>query len=173
MFSNATNDDASSAEGVVLAYGSIVLMSLVPIVLGSWRTVRQKSTGSTAHHSKVLVTGSDTPVDSGRHYRHHHNDRASDALPSLATNSADVAPKSGDMLRLAMHAAIIVLFSCLVSRSFSRTFIVLSVKVYAYVLGALALAHSISPICHLLVPSSVPNVPFHVLFIKGKYNPRL
>lgn len=119
-----------------------------------------------------------------RHHRsdsddhHHRSHHSASHPPTSSTPAAPAAPaphsstSKSDVLRLAMHASIVVLLCCLICKFFSRNIIILGLKVYVYVLGSLALAHSISPICHLLVPSSVPNVSFHVLFIKGIFRNR-
>jgi hypothetical protein len=51
---------------------------------------------------------------------------------------------------------------------FSKEYINLLLTGYFFFLGILALTHLMSPVVSKLIPTSVPNIPFHLLFVKGK-----
>lgn len=63
--------DESSPEGLVLAYGSIILMSLVPIVLGSWRSVRLR--GPPVAGRSVANSSSSSGSSQHHNHQHHHH----------------------------------------------------------------------------------------------------
>lgn len=56
----------------------------------------------------------------------------------------------------------------IVFKIFSKDYINLLLTGYFFFLEVLALAHLMSPLIGSLVPSSIPNVPFHIGFTKGK-----
>lgn len=65
--------------------------------------------------------------------------------------------------------ASVALFSLyIVFKLFSKDHINLLLTCYFFFLEVLALAHLMSPVIGKLVPSSIPNVPFHIGFTKGK-----
>lgn len=53
---------------------------------------------------------------------------------------------------------------------FSKDHINLLLTAYFFFLEVLALAHLLSPVIGSLIPSSIPNIPFHIGFTKGKGN---
>ncbi|XP_050682669.1 minor histocompatibility antigen H13 isoform X2 [Leptidea sinapis] len=55
---------------------------------------------------------------------------------------------------------------------FSKEYINLLLTGYFFFLGVLALSHLLSPIIALVVPASVPNVPYHILFTRGDQDAR-
>lgn len=67
--------------------------------------------------------------------------------------------------------ASVALFSLyIVFKLFSKDHINLLLTAYFFFLEVLALAHLMSPVIGSLVPSSIPNTPFHIGFTKGKGN---
>lgn len=65
--------------------------------------------------------------------------------------------------------ASVALFSLyIVFKLFSKDHINLLLTGYFFFLEVLALAHLLSPVIGSLVPTSIPNVPFHIGFTKGK-----
>lgn len=67
--------------------------------------------------------------------------------------------------------ASVALFSLyIVFKLFSKDHINLLLTGYFFFLEVLALAHLLSPVIGSLVPTSIPNVPFHIGFTKGKGN---
>lgn len=61
----------------------------------------------------------------------------------------------------------------IVFKIFSKDYINLLLTGYFFFLEVLALAHLMSPLVGSLVPSSIPNVPFHIGFTKGKGNQKI
>ncbi len=51
---------------------------------------------------------------------------------------------------------------------FSKEYINLLLTGYFFILGILALTHLLSPVATRLMPASVPKIPFHLRFTKGK-----
>lgn len=67
--------------------------------------------------------------------------------------------------------ASVALFSLYITfKLFSKDHINLLLTGYFFFLEVLALAHLLSPVIGSLVPTSIPNVPFHIGFTKGKGN---
>lgn len=58
----------------------------------------------------------------------------------------------------------------IIFKLFSKDHINLLLTGYFFFLEVLALAHLLSPVIGSLVPSSIPNTPFHIGFTKGKGN---
>merc|ERR1711928_229454 len=87
----------STPEGMALAYGSLVVMALVPIVIGSFRSVR--------HHKEQKESG--------------------EKPDTMTTKDAAMFP-------------------------------------------IIALTHLLTPVISKIIPASVPKIPFHLLFVKGK-----
>uniref|UniRef100_A0A0A9W5J7 Minor histocompatibility antigen H13 n=3 Tax=Lygus hesperus TaxID=30085 RepID=A0A0A9W5J7_LYGHE len=53
---------------------------------------------------------------------------------------------------------------------FSKEYINLLLTGYFFVLGVLALCHLASPIISSLVPATIPNIPFHLIFVSNHNN---
>ena len=51
---------------------------------------------------------------------------------------------------------------------FSKEYINLLLTGYFFILGILALTHLLTPQISRIIPASVPKIPFHLLFVKGK-----
>ncbi|KAL4703477.1 hypothetical protein ACJJTC_010349 [Scirpophaga incertulas] len=128
---NVTEKPPSSIEGVAIAYLSLVIMAILPIFLGSFRSVKylndQKKSGERA----------DT-----------------------------MSNKDALMFPLVASCALFGLY--VFFQFFSKEYINLLLTVYFFFLGVLALSHLLSPIISFLVPASIPNVPYHIMFTRGE-----
>ncbi|XP_012707471.2 minor histocompatibility antigen H13 isoform X4 [Fundulus heteroclitus] len=126
---NATAKFVATPEGTALAYGSLVVMALLPIFFGALRSV-------TCSKSK---------------------------------NSAD-APEtitSRDAARFPIIASCTLFGLYLFFKVFSQEYINLLLSVYFFVLGVLALSHTMSPAMARIFPPSVPNKQYQLLFTQG------
>ncbi|XP_034722406.1 minor histocompatibility antigen H13-like isoform X1 [Etheostoma cragini] len=118
---NATAKFVATPEGTALAYGSLVLMALLPIFFGALRSV-------TCSKSKEL---GENDYDSG--FRN-----ASD-MPETIT--------SRDAARFPIIASCTLFGLYLFFKVFSQEYINLLLSVYFFGLGVLALSHTMSPLC--------------------------
>ncbi|XP_014868526.1 PREDICTED: minor histocompatibility antigen H13 isoform X2 [Poecilia mexicana] len=126
---NATAKFVATPEGTALAYGSLVVMALLPIFFGALRSV-------TCSKSK---------------------------------NSAD-APEtitSRDAARFPIIASCTLFGLYLFFKVFSQEYINLLLSVYFFVLGVLALSHTMSPAMARIFPESFPNKQYQLLFTQG------
>ncbi|CAK6977197.1 minor histocompatibility antigen H13 isoform X1 [Scomber scombrus] len=126
---NATVKFVASPEGTALAYGSLVLMALLPIFFGALRSV-------TCSKSK----------------------NASD-MPETIT--------SRDAARFPIIASCTLFGLYLFFKVFSQEYINLLLSVYFFVLGVLALSHTMSPLMTRIFPDSFPNKQYQLLFTQG------
>jgi len=116
---------------MALAYGSLVIMALVPIVIGSFRSVR-----------------------------HHKEQKESGEKPDTMTT------KDAAMFPIIASCALFGLY--VFFKIFSKEYINLLLTGYFFFLGILALTHLLTPVISKIIPASVPKIPFHLLFVKGK-----
>jgi len=128
---NGTGKVPSTPEGMALAYGSLVVMALVPIVIGSFRSVR-----------------------------HHKEQKESGEKPDTMTT------KDAAMFPIIASCALFGLY--VFFKLFSKEYINLLLTGYFFFLGILALTHLLTPVISKMIPSSVPKIPFHLLFVQGK-----
>lgn len=56
----------------------------------------------------------------------------------------------------------------LIFKIFSKDYVNPMLTCYFFFLGVLALSHLLSPIIGSLVPSSIPNIPYHIHFVEGQ-----
>uniref|UniRef100_A0A7N4NWA3 Histocompatibility minor 13 n=1 Tax=Sarcophilus harrisii TaxID=9305 RepID=A0A7N4NWA3_SARHA len=126
---NGTARPPSTPEGIALAYGSLLLMALLPIFFGALRSVR-------CARSK----------------------NASD-MPETIT--------SRDAARFPIIASCTLLGLYLFFKIFSQEYINLLLSMYFFVLGILALSHTISPIMNKFFPANFPNKQYQLLFTQG------
>ncbi|XP_029994346.1 minor histocompatibility antigen H13 isoform X1 [Sphaeramia orbicularis] len=138
---NATAKFVATPEGTALAYGSLVFMALLPIFFGALRSV-------SCSKSKEL---GDTDYDSG--FRN-----AAD-MPETIT--------SRDAARFPIIASCTLFGLYLFFKVFSQEYINLLLSVYFFVLGVLALSHTMSPLMASVFPTSFPNKQYQLLFIQG------
>ncbi|XP_045050504.2 minor histocompatibility antigen H13 isoform X1 [Desmodus rotundus] len=124
-----TTRPPSTPEGIALAYGSLLLMALLPIFFGALRSVR-------------CARGKN----------------ASD-VPETIT--------SRDAARFPIIASCTLLGLYLFFKIFSQEYINLLLSMYFFVLGILALSHTISPFMNKLFPAGFPNRQYQLLFTQG------
>lgn len=77
---------------------------------------------------------------------------------------------SKDAMLFPLIASVALFGLYVVFKLFSKDHINLLLTGYFFFLEVLALAHLMSPVIGSLVPTSIPNVPFHIGFTKGKGN---
>lgn len=128
---NGTAKTPSTPEGMALAYGSLVVMALIPIVIGSFRSVR-----------------------------YHKEQKESGEKPDTMTT------KDAAMFPIIASCALFGLY--VFFKLFSKEYINLLLTGYFFFLGILALTHLLTPLISKIIPTSVPKIPFHLLFVKGK-----
>ncbi|XP_041484914.1 minor histocompatibility antigen H13-like [Lytechinus variegatus] len=128
---NETARIPATPEGMALAYGSLVVMAIIPIFFGAFRSVR---------FQKEQRENGDTPEI--------------------------MSDKDAAMFPIIASATLFGIY--IVFQIFSKEYINLLLTVYFFFLGVLALAHIISPVVRKLIPDSMPNDPYHLLFVRGK-----
>ncbi|XP_060935211.1 minor histocompatibility antigen H13-like [Limanda limanda] len=138
---NATVKFVASPEGTVLAYGSLVLMALLPIFFGALRSI-------SCSKSKEL---GDNDTDSGF--------RNASEMPENIT--------SRDAARFPIIASCTLFGLYLFFKVFSQEYINMLLSIYFFVMGVLALSHTMSPLMSRIFPTSIPNKPFQLLFTQG------
>ncbi|KAJ8016550.1 hypothetical protein DPEC_G00008410 [Dallia pectoralis] len=119
----------STPEGTALAYGSLVLMALVPIFFGALRSV---SCGK--------------------------NKNSSD-MPETITGR--------DAARFPIIASCTLFGLYLFFKIFSQEYINLLLSMYFFVLGILALSHTMSPFMNRIFPANIPIKQYQLLFTQG------
>ncbi|XP_049635238.1 minor histocompatibility antigen H13 isoform X1 [Suncus etruscus] len=140
---NGTARAPSTPEGIALAYGSLLLMALLPIFFGALRSVR-------------CARGKGPPSLPGGIPEYHQN--PSD-MPETIT--------SRDAARFPIIASCTLLGLYLFFKIFSQEYINLLLSMYFFVLGILALSHTISPFMNKFFPASFPNRQYQLLFTQG------
>lgn len=75
---------------------------------------------------------------------------------------------SKDALQFPIIASVALFGFYMAFKIFSKDYINLLLTGYFFILGVLALSHLLSPIVGSLIPTSVPNIPFHILFTRGE-----
>ncbi|XP_059188798.1 minor histocompatibility antigen H13 [Centropristis striata] len=138
---NATAKFVATPEGTALAYGSLVLMALLPIFFGALRSV-------TCSKSKEL---GENDYDTG--FRN-----ASD-MPETITGR--------DAARFPIIASCTLFGLYLFFKVFSQEYINLLLSVYFFGLGVLALSHTMSPLMSRIFPDSFSNKQYQLLFTQG------
>jgi len=123
----------ASPEGAAVAYGSLIIMAMLPIFFGALRSVK------------------------------HQKDQKDTGKKLERMNSKDAM-----MFPIIASVALFGLY--IIFKLFSKDHINLLLTAYFFFLEVLALAHLLSPVIGSLIPSSIPNIPFHIGFTKGKGN---
>ncbi|XP_077410747.1 minor histocompatibility antigen H13 isoform X2 [Vanacampus margaritifer] len=126
---NATAKFVATPEGTILAYGSLVLMALVPIFFGALRSVACSKSKNTSD------------------------------MPETIT--------SRDAARFPIIASCTLFGLYLFFKVFSQEYINLLLSLYFFVLGVLALSHTMSPLLSSIIQASVPNKQYQLLFTQG------
>ncbi|NXW87300.1 HM13 protein, partial [Alopecoenas beccarii] len=119
----------ATPEGMALAYGSLVLMALLPIFFGALRSVSCAKS------------------------------KNSSDMPETIT--------SRDAARFPIVASCTLLGLYLFFKIFSQEYINLLLSMYFFVLGILALSHTISPMMNRFFPANFPNKQYQLLFTQG------
>ncbi|NXX73522.1 HM13 protein, partial [Urocolius indicus] len=119
----------ATPEGMALAYGSLVLMALLPIFFGALRSVSCAKS------------------------------KNSSEMPETIT--------SRDAARFPIVASCTLLGLYLFFKIFSQEYINLLLSMYFFVLGILALSHTISPMMNRFFPANFPNKQYQLLFTQG------
>uniref|UniRef100_H3AIF1 Histocompatibility minor 13 n=1 Tax=Latimeria chalumnae TaxID=7897 RepID=H3AIF1_LATCH len=134
---------AATPEGAALAYSSLVLMALLPIFFGALRSV-------TCAKGKVEAAGRFT-------------------FSSALKNSSDMPETitSRDAARFPIIASCTLFGLYLFFKIFSQEYINLLLSMYFFILGILALSHTISPAINNLFPVNFPNKQYQLLFTQG------
>ncbi|KAI5634961.1 signal peptide peptidase domain-containing protein [Phthorimaea operculella] len=132
---NVTDKPPTSIEGIAIAYLSLVIMAVLPIFFGSFRSVKylreQKEAGE---------------------------------RPETMSNK--------DALMFPVIASCALFGLYVFFQFFSKEYINLLLTGYFFFLGVLALSHLLSPVISLVVPASIPNIPYHIHFTRGEHNAR-
>lgn len=126
---NGTAKFVATPEGTALAYGSLVLMALLPIFFGALRSVSCSKSKNAAD------------------------------MPETIT--------SRDAARFPIIASCTLFGLYLFFKVFSQEYINLLLSVYFFVLGVLALSHTMSPLMSRIFPASCPNKQYQLLFTQG------
>ncbi|XP_023693854.1 minor histocompatibility antigen H13-like isoform X2 [Paramormyrops kingsleyae] len=126
---NATARFVSTPEGTALAYGSLVVMALLPIFFGALRSV---------NCSKA---------------------KNSSEMPETIT--------SRDAARFPIIASCTLFGLYLFFKIFSQEYINLLLSMYFFVLGVLAVSHTMSPLMNRIFPASLSNRQYQLLFTQG------
>uniref|UniRef100_A0A8C6X176 Histocompatibility minor 13 n=1 Tax=Naja naja TaxID=35670 RepID=A0A8C6X176_NAJNA len=122
----------ATPEGMALAYGSLVVMALLPIFFGALRSV-------------TCAKG-----------------KNSSDMPETIT--------SRDAARFPIVASCTLLGLYLFFKIFSQEYINLLLSMYFFVLGILALSHTISPMMNKFFPANFPNKQYQLLFTQEIVN---
>uniref|UniRef100_A0A667XBG0 Histocompatibility (minor) 13 n=1 Tax=Myripristis murdjan TaxID=586833 RepID=A0A667XBG0_9TELE len=138
---NATAKFVATPEGTALAYGSLVFMALLPIFFGALRSVSCSKSKNSADMPETI-----TSRDAAR-------------FPIIASCTL-----FGLYLFFKVMAGSPQKKGCTV---FSQEYINLLLSVYFFVLGILALSHTMSPLMCRVFPSSLPNKQYQLLFTQG------
>jgi len=141
---NATGKPPATPEGMAVAYGSLVVMALVPIFLGSFRSVKhqddQRCCINNSNGNNIFQRAAGEPVE------------------SMTSKDAATFPLVASCALFGLY----ILF-----KIFSKEHINLLLTVYFFFLGVLALAHILSPIVAKLMPVGFPNANYKLLFYKN------
>ncbi|BES90879.1 signal peptide peptidase [Nesidiocoris tenuis] len=122
----------ATAEGMAIAYASLIIMALFPIFLGSVRSVK--------HHKEQKQQHKET----------------GEKPDTLSLKDAAMFPFVASLALFALY----IFF-----KIFSKDQINLLLTGYFFVLGVLALCRLASPIISSLVPATIPNIPFNLIFL--------
>ncbi|XP_054644298.1 minor histocompatibility antigen H13 isoform X2 [Dunckerocampus dactyliophorus] len=141
---NATAKFVATPEGTALAYGSLVLMALVPIFFGALRSVACSKSKN-----------------------------ASDMPETITSRDAARFPIVASCTLFGLYLFFKVTFLLdphsqqHVTEVFSQEYINLLLSVYFFMLGVLALSHTMSPLLSRIFPASLPIKQYQLLFTQG------
>ncbi|XP_032897710.1 minor histocompatibility antigen H13 isoform X1 [Amblyraja radiata] len=126
---NATAKFVATPEGTAVAYGSLVIMALLPIFFGALRSVNCAKSKNSCD------------------------------MPETIT--------SRDAARFPIIASCTLFGLYLFFKIFSQEYINLLLSMYFFVLGILALSHTLSPAMNKIFPANIPNKQYQLLFTQG------
>ncbi|KAL4655297.1 minor histocompatibility antigen H13-like isoform X1 [Arapaima gigas] len=142
---NGTAQFVSTAEGTALAYGSLVLMALLPIFFGALRSVGCSKSKNSSDMPETITS------------------RDAAKFPIIASCTL-----FGLYLFFKASCWQAYCFTLIpFIHIFSEEYINLLLSVYFFVLGILALSHTMSPLMNKIFPSSLPNRQYQLLFTQG------
>lgn len=158
--SNATaaGRTPSTPEGIAIAYGSLVFMALLPIFLGSFRSVKKElkeiANPVPDQNGSVPATGDDVGIMDGL--------LVGSRPPGEPVES--MSSKDAMMFPLIASAALLGLY--VFFKVFSASSVNFLLTLYFFVLGVFALAHLLSPIVAKISPDSLKKPTYQLLFFK-------
>lgn len=126
---NATAKFVATPEGTAVAYGSLVIMALLPIFFGALRSVNCAKSKNSCD------------------------------MPETIT--------SRDAARFPIIASCTLFGLYLFFKIFSQEYINLLLSMYFFILGILALSHTLSPAMNKIFPANIPNKQYQLLFTQG------
>ena len=136
---------------MIIAYGSLVVMALIPIFLG-----RSDCLMSLAIYQFSFC--SFRSVDSQKEQKDNHE--------KTGERPETMTQKDAMMFPLIASCALFGLY--MIFNIFGKEYINMLLSFYFLVLGIFALSHMVSPVVLKLVPSAVPVIPFHLQFTQGE-----
>ncbi|XP_032206963.1 minor histocompatibility antigen H13 isoform X5 [Mustela erminea] len=169
---NGTTRPPSTPEGIALAYGSLLLMALLPIFFGALRSVRC-ARGKNASDMPETITSRDAarfPIIASctllglyLFFKVYFPNKSytGSVLKTWKTQKSKKGktaviqnPTTRDNHRFPLEI-------------FSQEYINLLLSMYFFVLGILALSHTISPFMNKFFPANFPNRQYQLLFTQG------
>ncbi|XP_068966300.1 minor histocompatibility antigen H13 isoform X1 [Bombus flavifrons] len=132
----------STSEGMVLAYGSLIIMAILPIFFGSYRAVR--------HHKE----------------QQQQCKKSGEQPDTMSRKEAAIFPFISSITLVGLY----VLYKSYVNvfQIFAKEFVNQILAAYFFFLGILALCHLTSPLISSLVPAAIPKTQYHISFTKGE-----
>ncbi|XP_050580691.1 minor histocompatibility antigen H13 isoform X1 [Bombus affinis] len=133
---------SSTSEGMVLAYGSLIIMAILPIFFGSYRAVR--------HHKE----------------QQQQCKKSGEQPDTMSRKEAAIFPFISSITLVGLY----VLYKSYVNvfQVFAKEFVNQILAAYFFFLGILALCHLTSPLISSLVPAAIPKTQYHISFTKGE-----
>ncbi|XP_060816521.1 minor histocompatibility antigen H13 isoform X1 [Bombus pascuorum] len=133
---------SSTSEGMVLAYGSLIIMAILPIFFGSYRAVR--------HHKE----------------QQQQCKKSGEQPDTMSRKEAAIFPFISSVTLVGLY----VLYKSYINvfQIFAKEFVNQILASYFFFLGILALCHLTSPLISSLVPAAIPKTQYHISFTKGE-----
>jgi len=148
----------STPEGIAIAYGSLVFMALLPIFLGSFRSVKKElkeiANPMPDHNGSVPSTGEDVGIMDGL--------LVGSRPPGEPVES--MSSKDAMMFPLIASAALLGLY--VFFKVFSASSVNFLLTAYFFVLGVFALTHLLTPVISKITPDSLKKPTYQLLFFK-------
>lgn len=154
---NGTTKMPSTPEGMALAYGTLVVMAMLPIFFGSIRSVK--------HHKEQTVGFYPGRWGDGLSLMFASYVPLQTAFLKTGEKPDTMTSKDAMMFPIMASCALFGLY--MFFKIFSKDNINFLLTGYFFFLGVMALAHLLSPVIGSLIPSSIPKIPYHLSFIQG------